>query len=149
MRTELRQLRAKSLRCQKRHRADLTKGGHAWTARGLWALARMYRVTETNNIASSTRHARSLGFRTAKFERCRYRRGGTPPGIPSDELRDKILAHCNCILALGPGPYFHDQPNTLHLDLWGYHQLHAMARAAKLLDRSDLYDRAARRLSTS
>lgn len=115
------------------------KGGHAWTARGLWALARMYRVTGDEQYREQYQACTLVGIPDGKVRAMQIlAEVELLQASPSDELRDKILAHCNCILALGPGPYFHDQPNTLHLDLWGYHQLHAMARAAKLLDRSDL-----------
>jgi len=115
------------------------KGGHAWTARGLWALARMYRVTGDQQYREHYLACTLAGVPDGKIQAMQILADAELyQASPSGELRDKILAHCDCILALGPAPYFHDQPNTLHLDLWGYHQLHAVASAASLVERSDL-----------
>jgi hypothetical protein len=53
-------------------------------------------------------------------------------------LRRSTLEHCEAIVGSDEAPYFLDHPDSEFLHLWGYHQLHAVAEAAYLLDRPAL-----------
>jgi hypothetical protein len=57
-------------------------------------------------------------------------------GRPDEELRRRICALCDAIVASGPA-YFRDRVGRADVVLWGYHQLHAVARAAHLFSRLD------------
>ncbi|MGI8968810.1 MAG: hypothetical protein ACR2GA_06875 [Chloroflexota bacterium] len=115
------------------------KGGHWWSVRALWALARAYRLTANEHYLE-------------RFQACQL-----PPlldgkinGIhalalmelyqadPREEFRDAALIHCARIVeTTGDAPYLLDQPGQLQVSLWGYHQLNALAEAAGLFERLD------------
>ncbi|MBV9282010.1 MAG: hypothetical protein JOZ41_18175, partial [Chloroflexi bacterium] len=115
------------------------KGGYWWSCRALWALARAYRLTRNPAYLE-------------KYNACRI--APTPDGKlnavlvlaklelfaveGSGELRRSILDHCQQILGAPDEPYFRDTPGSDVVHLWGYHQLHAVAAAARALDRPDL-----------
>jgi hypothetical protein len=111
------------------------RGGAWWTLRALWALTRAYRVTRDVKYLE-------------RYEACRVEPGadGKLRAVqaltelelyrisPTAALRRSILGHCDVIQASAPEGYFWDQPGTPLIHLWGYHQVHAMAEAARLLD---------------
>jgi hypothetical protein len=110
------------------------KGGYWWSVRAQWALACAFRITADVSYRQS-------------YERCHL--PPTPDGKinaiqalaelelyqaePSDGLKSSILAHCEAILADQSNGYFLDHPGTQRVSLWGYHQLHAVAEAARAL----------------
>jgi hypothetical protein len=119
--------------------ATSVKGGHWWTVRALRALARAYRVTGNSAYL-------------AQFQRC-------PVHLPDDcklravmalaeielyqvtgedALKRSILNHCDLIVSSAADGYFRDQPDTNVVHMWGYHQLHAVASAACLLNEPSL-----------
>lgn len=51
-------------------------------------------------------------------------------------MRSMVERWTQAIVSGGSG-YFRDYPNKAEVPLWGYHQLHAVARAAIVLDRPD------------
>jgi hypothetical protein len=55
---------------------------------------------------------------------------------PEPRLRQRICALCDAIVASGPG-YFRDRRGRAEIALWGYHQLQAVAQAARLFARLD------------
>lgn len=110
------------------------RGGYWWSARALWALGAAYRITgEEAYLERFTRcHLEPIPdgkinavFCLAELEV--YRRD------PSDELRRVILERCDGMMAMSD-PYFLDHPADPFVHLWGYHQLHAVAEAARVLD---------------
>jgi hypothetical protein len=127
-------------------------GGVWWTGRALWALARYLRLTGNYWALDAWVHCplpdlddagKTLGlFALAGAELLR----AEPASLPADQ-RDALLAQqeraralvmrCSeAIVASGPD-YFREFPGVVGLQLWGYHQLHAVACAAMLLDRPD------------
>lgn len=115
------------------------KGGYWWSARALWALARAHRLTR-DPLYLERFEACSLDpipdgkinavLALAKLELYQAR--------PSPALRADILEHCQLIVGERDTPYFRDHPNSEHIYLWGYHQLHAVAYAARVLDQPGL-----------
>ncbi len=120
--------------------ATSVKGGYWWSVRALWALARAYRVTGDPTYLERYQacHLDPLPdgkinavLALGKLELYRAE--------PSDELRRSILDHCDIIVGSGEAPYFLDHPDKGELaHLWGYHQLHAVASAARLLEQPKL-----------
>jgi hypothetical protein len=115
------------------------RGGHAWSMRALWALARAYRLTG-DRLHLDRYHACRLtpttDLRThavlALSEMEVYRRD------PDPEIRASVLARCRAIAETATFGYFRAQPESPQLALWGYHQLHAVAEAVRLFDQPDL-----------
>lgn len=119
--------------------ATSVKGGYWWSVRALQALARAYRVT------GQTRYLESYG-------RCKldFLADGKIQAVlalaeldlyeaePDDALAASILERCTFITGPADNLYFRDQPDTPHLSMWGYHQLHAVAVAARVLERPAL-----------
>ncbi len=110
------------------------KGGYAWSARAKWALATAFRLTgdrayresfERCVLAPTIDNKMNAVLALADMELYR--------AIPSDELRASIRERVGRIVA-GDPPYFRDLPRQTHVELWGYHQLHAVAEAAMVLD---------------
>ncbi len=109
-------------------------GGSWWTARARWALATAWRVTGEQCYLD--RYVRSdpgvvtpgkvLGIQIlGLLELYRVR--------PTAALREEIGARFDAILAHGPS-HFRDRPGQKAVASWGYRQLQAVARAARLLD---------------
>jgi hypothetical protein len=114
------------------------RGGHWWSARALLALARAFRVTHDHRFLERYEACQLPAIpdgkiqallALAKLELYRAR--------PAVALREAILEHCTSIIGSGDVPYFPDLPGEPAVSLWGYHQLHAVAASARLLERSD------------
>jgi hypothetical protein len=115
--------------------ATSMRGGYWWSSRALWALARAYRLTG------------NVDYRD-RFDACKLEplSDGKINGIlalaklelfeaaPSPDLRRSILEHVEAIVGGDDSPYFRDRIGDDELDLWGYHQLHAVATASSVLD---------------
>ena len=111
------------------------KGGLWWSSRALLALSRAYRVTRQADYLE-------------RFQACRIDPGSDSKinallvlgklevyrAAPSSRLRAEILEHCAIIVSHGGDSYFRDHPGVDLIHLWGYHQLHAVAAAAAVLD---------------
>lgn len=111
------------------------KGGLWWSSRALLALGRAYRVTGQVEYLE-------------RFDACRIGAGSDCKinallalgklevyrAAPSACLRAEILNHCTTIVSHAGDSYFRDHPGVDLIHLWGYHQLHAVASAATLLD---------------
>jgi hypothetical protein len=127
-------------------------GGVWWTGRALWALARGYRVQ--GQIWALDAWARCpippLGeagnthalFALAGLELLAVDAGTCPPNArrvlreQQTRARDLVTRCCEAIVASATD-YFRDLPGQTGTPLWGYHQLHAVARAASTLGRAD------------
>lgn len=110
------------------------KGGYAWSSRALWALAAAYRLTgneqyrerfEACRLAPTVDNKMNAVLALGEMELYR--------ADPSDNLRAVIEQRIGRIIAHNP-PYFRDLPRRRHVELWGYHQLHAVAEASRLLE---------------
>lgn len=117
------------------------KGGYWWSVRALWALARAYRVTGDERylehylacLLEPTADGK-LNAVLALGELELYKR------VPSAALQQTIRDRCRFIAGLGGDHYFRDQPDTDTVQLWGYHQLHAVAEAARVFGDRVLWD---------
>lgn len=114
------------------------RGGYAWSMRALWALGRAYRLTGDRQYLEHFRACQLAPTEDGKVNAVLalanlevYARQ------PSPALHDRILEHCNVIVSTGEH-YFRDQPDSDVVHLWGYHQLHAVAETARVLDRPEL-----------
>ena len=114
------------------------RGGYWWSARAKWALARAYRLTRDRRYLERYLACKlpptvdgkiNAVLALAAMELHRGRR--------SAALRGTIQSHCATIMGRGDAPYFLDHPDSDVVHLWGYHQLHAMAAGAALLERQD------------
>jgi hypothetical protein len=116
------------------------RGGYWWSSRALWALARAYRLTGHKEFLERYRSCRLPPIEDGKIngllalaEMEVYR------ADPSATSRDLIVQYCNTIQhTTGDAPYLLDHPSKRRVALWGYHQFHALAAAAELLERPDL-----------
>jgi hypothetical protein len=114
------------------------KGGYAWSSRALWALATAYRITGDEQYLESYLRCKlaptvdnKMNAVLALGEMELYRAG------PSVEWKASIAEKISRIVE-GEPEYFRDLPHDETVHLWGYHQLHAVAEAAVLLDEESL-----------
>src|SRR5947208_13759693 len=114
------------------------KGGYAWSMRALWALARGYRLTSRPEYLERFLACRleptednkvNAVLALANLEMYRAQ--------PSDEWRRPVMDHVRAIVDTADG-YFLDLPPHRDLHFWGYHQLHAVASAARTLEEETL-----------
>jgi uncharacterized protein YyaL (SSP411 family) len=122
-------------------------GGYYWTARGLWALALAWRLTgDVGYLRRFSRCPRPLDSPDMKMnalaavallELC-AQPGQTVIAEQITELCDRIVSHS------APAGYFRDLPGADLIQLWGYHQLAAVARAGRVLHRADYVEASAR-----
>jgi hypothetical protein len=112
-------------------------GGPWWTSRALWALATASRATGDQRYMQHFLRGRLTPTSDLKvtaiqalalMELYQLR--------PEPRLRQCICALCDAIVASGPG-YFRDRRGRGEVALWGYHQVQAVARAARLFARLD------------
>lgn len=109
------------------------RGGYFWSTRALWALARAYRVTGNSAYLESYNRCRLEPTMDGKINAI-LALGEMElfEADPSDVRRVRVMDYVGRVLALDE-PYFRDAPDSDAVSLWGYHQLHAVARAARLL----------------
>jgi hypothetical protein len=112
-------------------------GGPWWTARALWALATAWRATGEERYRQHFLRGRLTPTSDLKvtaiqalalMELYQLR--------PEPRLRQRICALCDALVASGPG-YFRDRKGRGSVALWGYHQVQAVAQAARLFARLD------------
>lgn len=110
------------------------KGGYAWSSRARWALAAAYRLTGDREYRESFARCRlaptvdnKMNAVLALGEMELFR------AEPSSQLRASIQDRIGRIVAGDPS-YFRDLPGQDHVELWGYHQLHAVAEASLVLE---------------
>jgi len=112
-------------------------GGRWWTARAMWALATVWRITGEDHYLRAFLRGRLAPTSDMKIKALHalalmelYRR------TPDDALCRRICALCDAIVASGPG-FFRDRVAKADVAMWGYHQLQAVARAGRLFSRLD------------
>lgn len=113
------------------------RGGQAWTTRALWALARGFRLTGDRSYLEAHQRCHIAAPDDLKMSAL-LALGDLElyAAQPGEELRQRIIERIEPIVA-SARPYFRDVPESEALQLWGYHQLHAVAAAAQALDRPD------------
>ena len=118
------------------------RGGHAWSMRALWALARGYRVTRDRaylksfdacHLAPTPDNKVNAVLALAELELYRAH--------PTAERKNTILARCAHILQPEGAPFFRDRPDREVVQLWGYHQLHAVTDAAAVFEQPEMLRR--------
>jgi len=125
------------------------KGGYWWSVRALRALARAYRVTGNDEYLASYERCTLEPLADGKIQAVQaLAELDLYEANPSDALAASILERCRFIIGPAGTPYFRDQPSTPAVSMWGYHQLHAVALAAKVLDRPDLLTACRRTIHT-
>lgn len=123
-------------------------GGVWWTGRALWALARYHRLARSRWALESWLRCpfpdlgdagKTLGlFTLAACELLRADASSLPPRLgrrlatEQQRLRPLVAQWASAIVSSGPH-YFRDEPGRADLPLWGYHQLDAIATAARIL----------------
>lgn len=128
-------------------------GGTWWTGRALWALARYFRITGSEwalaawarcPIPQLDREGKLLGlFALAGMELLRIDGSTLAPtlraGLQAEQVTTRALVSqwIDALVESFDG-YFRDAPGREGTPLWGYHQLHAVASAARALGRDDL-----------
>jgi hypothetical protein len=119
-------------------------GGPWWTARALWALATTYRVLGNRRaLRAYLRCPLSMSIPIHDYKvlgllalsAMELLEAEIPPSLAT-MLRQQVRAWCEQIIA-GSGTYLTDAPGRQQVALWGYHQLAALAKAARILARSD------------
>ncbi len=134
------------------HGRTSAAGGLWWTGRALWALARYCRVTGSGWALEAWARCPIPDLGAAYNTQALFALAGLellmadpdlcPPGSveplreQQERARALVTRCCEAIVAGGPD-YFRDLPGRSALPLWGYHQLHAVARAAAALGRDD------------
>lgn len=115
------------------------KGGYWWSVRALRALARAYRLTGENRYLAAYKRCVLEPLADGKIQAVQtLAELDLYQADPSEELSVSILERCRFVVGPRATPYFRDQPSTPTISMWGYHQLHAVTLAAKVLDRPEL-----------
>ena len=112
-------------------------GGPWWTARAMRALATAWRLTGDERYRRAvlrgrlrpTHNLKVTALQVLALLQCYAAQ-------PGATLQKRICARCDTIIASGPD-YFRDRGAEAAVRMWGYHQLQAVAQAARLFDRRD------------
>lgn len=125
------------------------KGGYWWSARALWALGRAYRVTGDETYLQQFQACTLAPIPDGKINAVlALAELEVYVAHPTDAMRQSILDRCSLIVDMAPDGYFRDHAGTEKVHLWGYHQLHAVASAALILDESKLLPACERTVAT-
>jgi hypothetical protein len=118
-------------------------GGSWWTARALWSLATAVRLTGEPRWlecfaqcpSEMSGNLKILGIQTLAFLEL-YE------AEPTSDTRFEISRRCEALMDSGPG-YLRDHLGEAAVEPYGFHQLHALARAGRLLARPEYLIRCA------
>ncbi|MGH2442871.1 MAG: hypothetical protein ACRDFX_06885 [Chloroflexota bacterium] len=115
------------------------KGGLWWSSRALWALARAYRITGSQHYLERYHACTLEEVPDGKINGVLALAALELFSADGDQQwKQRALHHCDLIIeTTGDAPYLLDHPHSNRVNLWGYHQLHALAAASELLDRRD------------
>ncbi len=115
------------------------RGGYWWSARALVALARAYRITGQSKYLERYQACRLEPIPDGKINGLLALAELELLGAGHDlQSRARIEEYCRRILEVSAGSeYFLDHADRPLVHLWGYHQLHALAASAAVLDRPE------------
>jgi hypothetical protein len=112
-------------------------GGTWWTTRALWALAMAWHLTQEPHYLRCFRRGRLSPPTDMKIKALQALALMELYQVqPTTALLTRICTRCDTIVASGPA-YFRDQTDKAEVNMWGYHQLQAVARAGRLFSRLD------------
>lgn len=114
------------------------KGGPFWTARALWALARAYRVTGSRSYLRAYQACAKPDPEDGKIQAVLALGEAELFGVDGS-FRRELIRRSVFLTTCGP-EYFRDACDEADNNLWGYHQLHAVATAGRLLGSAILID---------
>lgn len=115
-------------------------GGTWWSARAMWALAMAWRVTGDARYLRRFKRGRlspTPGMKIKALHALALMEIYTVQ--PDTATLTRICALCDAIVKSGRR-YFRDHRGEKPVNMWGYHQLQAVARAGNLLSRGDYLD---------
>ncbi|HEV3312131.1 MAG TPA: hypothetical protein VG815_16600 [Chloroflexota bacterium] len=107
------------------------KGGYFWTVRALWALARAYRVTGNRRYLRAYERCSKPDPEDGKIQAV-LALGEAELFRANGSHRRDLLGRAVFISTCGDD-YFRDDCRNPRVHLWGYHELHAVALAGRLL----------------
>lgn len=113
------------------------RGGYWWSSRARWALARAYRLTGNHAYRERYEACRLQPLPDGKINALLALAEAEIYRVhPTVESRKRIAGYSDQIVeTTGDAPYLLDHPGQELVHLWGYHQFHALAASASLLDR--------------
>jgi hypothetical protein len=107
------------------------KGGHFWTARALWALARAYRITKSKSYLRAYEACNKPDPEDGKIQAV-LALGEAELFETDGSYRRELIRRAVFITTCG-NDYFRDDCGNPNNGLWGFHQLHAVATVARLI----------------
>jgi len=108
------------------------KGGVWWTARALWALARAYRVTGSSVYRKAYERCPKPDVLDGKIQALLALGEAELFRVDGESHREQLAERARSIASCS-GDYFRDACDDPRVHLWGFHQLHAVATVARLL----------------
>jgi len=114
------------------------KGGPFWTVRALWALARAYRVTGSKSYLRAYEDCAKPDPEDGKVQAV-LALGEAELFRVNGSYRRELIRRAVFITTCGDD-YFRDDCANPNNNLWGYHQLHAVATVGRLLGSKLLLD---------
>jgi hypothetical protein len=115
------------------------KGGPSWTARALWALARAYRVTGKKTYLRSYQACTKPDPEDGKIQAVLGLGEAELFLADGESYRRDLMRRAVFITTCG-FDYFRDDCSNPNVHLWGYHELHAVALAGRLLNSKALIE---------
>jgi hypothetical protein len=109
------------------------KGGAFWTVRALWALARAYRITGKRRYLRAYQACTKPDPEDGKIQAVLGLGEAELFQVDGESYRRELMQRAVFITTCGE-EYFRDHCSTQRVDLWGYHELHAVALAGRLLN---------------
>jgi hypothetical protein len=112
-------------------------GGQWWAARAMWALAAAWRLTGDARYLRAFERGRLIPVQDLKVTAVQaLALMEMYAARPTERLGLRIRTLCDRILKHSP-EYLRDRADVTAIKPWGYHQLHALARAGRLFGRAD------------
>lgn len=116
------------------------KGGPFWTVRALWALARAYRITRDKRYLKSYQRCSKPDPDDGKIQAV-LALGEAELFQVDGSCRRELMKRAVFITTCGT-EYFRDDCSNPDVQMWGYHELHAVALTGRLLESKALVEEA-------
>ena len=123
----------------KRERPDLRQGRSVLAPPSPWALARAYRVTGKRRYLRSYQACNKPDPEDGKIQAVLGPGEAQLFQADGESYRRELMRRAVFITTCGP-EYFRDDCSNPNVHLWGYHELHAVALAGRLLKSSALIE---------